>query len=395
MAEVKPELSMVLKEATIEYTVQNFSTLKDSITLPPCTIQHLPWNVLVKPFYETDLGKLPFGFFITCDGNDSTNWTCRADVEFNIYPFNKKCRVPYSRRRKHTFSAKANTTGFEILWEKITTSEKRLIDNDSIILEVCINCHPKDNEEANADYSVVETVFRHTIKNISKIQKTFILGPFPALNLSWKIIANFPTIPTEPQSLGLYLQCNKDVYSDTWNCDARIELRLLNHQKSDEKLCRIVQHQFSGRDNTAGVDDFIQWKDLLNVAKGFIKDDSIIVEVYVIPAKFDLQAYLNVREGTFWFKFENISKITGDQLSSPCIIGNFPWKILIKQFKKSDEELYLGCFLEYGQVNPSTSSSCDAIATLSLLSIEKDQKSYTKSELISCIKLYSNIVHEF
>ena len=43
-----------------------------------------------------------------------------------------------------------------------------------------------------------------------------------------------------------------------------------------------IQHLFYTKENDWGFSHFMPWQDILDPEKGFIKDDSIILEVYIV-----------------------------------------------------------------------------------------------------------------
>ncbi|CAG5100966.1 Similar to USP7: Ubiquitin carboxyl-terminal hydrolase 7 (Homo sapiens) [Cotesia congregata] len=321
----RPKLTVI--ESKFKFTVDHISKIKDSISSPQCVIQHLPWNIIVKPEYETQKERQPLGLSIICEGNNTKNWTCLADVQFSLYS-SKKNRRPFSR-----------------------------LNN-----------------------SLTEVRFRHTYKNILNMQEPLTLGPFIAYDLAWKILVKPPSIivPVEPKGIGLFLQCNNEVYSDTWSCRARAVLGIRSRtEKNDDTISRTIEHTFCSKRNTAGWDSLVLWKDLLDAGKQYIKDDSIIVQAHVSPEEFNLCAYLSVREATFWFTVKNISTLNEIQSSLPCFIANMPWKIRIGPVKINGQKS-LSFFLNCNETNNLIAWSCNADAELRILPCNDDQKPFTR-----------------
>ena len=48
-----------------------------------------------------------------------------------------------------------------------------------------------------------------------------------------------------------------------------------------EPFVRRIQHLFYSKENDWGFSNFMAWQEMLDPSKGYIKDDSIILEVYV------------------------------------------------------------------------------------------------------------------
>ncbi|XP_074593603.1 ubiquitin-specific protease 7 isoform X2 [Brevipalpus obovatus] len=138
---------------------------------------------------------------------------------------------------------------------------------------------PVEEDEARSD-----ATFRYKIENFSKMKETVLSPPTYVRNLPWRIMAmprSNQTHERQPsRSLGFFLQCNGDSESSTWSCNATAELRLIP-QNGDEPLTRKIQHVFYSKENDWGFSHFAAWNDILDPEKGYVKDDSIILEVWV------------------------------------------------------------------------------------------------------------------
>lgn len=92
---------------------------------------------------------------------------------------------------------------------------------------------------------------------------------------------NQPSHERQPtKSLGFFLQCNGDSEAVSWSCNAIAELRLLS-QNGGLPLSRKINHVFYSKENDWGFSHFHTWSDIVDPEKGWIKDDSIILEVSV------------------------------------------------------------------------------------------------------------------
>ncbi|XP_057323404.1 uncharacterized protein LOC130666431 [Microplitis mediator] len=379
---------LTVTESKFQFTIEDVSKLRDTVTSPPCFIQHLPWNIIVKPEYESKTERRPLGLSIICEGNNAKKWSCLADVEFSLYS-SKKNRKPFSRQLQQVFTRDNCSAGFTnfITWHDLVDSRKNYVTNNSIIFEVCVTPNVVENVTDELNNSLTEVRFRHTYKNILNMQEPLLLGPFTACDLSWKILVKPPSVilPVEPQAIGLFLQCNSEVYSDKWACLAKAELGICStKQKGKCAISRLIEHEFSGFYNTSGWKNLILWKDLLDENKDYVKNDTITVQAHVSPSEFDLHAFLSIREGTFWYTVENISKVTVPQSSPAYIIGNLPWRIRITPIKNNDGKLSLGYFLNCNETNNSSNWSCNADAELRIRSCEDDKKPFVR-------KLYSRL----
>ncbi|PBC26408.1 Ubiquitin carboxyl-terminal hydrolase [Apis cerana cerana] len=117
------------------------------------------------------------------------------------------------------------------------------------------------------------------------MKETQLSPPCYVRNLPWKIMVMPRSSQTQdraPQkSLGFFLQCNGESES-SWSCYAVADLRLLSCKEGQEPFSRKIQHLFYSKENDWGFSHFMTWQDVLDPDKGFIKDDSITLEVHVM-----------------------------------------------------------------------------------------------------------------
>lgn len=136
------------------------------------------------------------------------------------------------------------------------------------------------------DDSRSEATFQHTVHNISKLKDTSLSQTCFVRNLPWKIMVMPRTSMNTPdkhsqKNLGFFLQCNGESESQSWSCNGAAELKILNQKPDGKPLNRKIQHLFFSKENDWGFSNFITMTDLLDPEKGYVKDDSITLEVYV------------------------------------------------------------------------------------------------------------------
>ncbi|KAJ9600814.1 hypothetical protein L9F63_001026, partial [Diploptera punctata] len=128
--------------------------------------------------------------------------------------------------------------------------------------------------------------FRYTVHGFSKLKESQLSPSCYVRNLPWKIMVMPRTSQTQDRqtqkSLGFFLQCNGESESSSWSCYAVAELRLLSQKEDGEPFSRKIQHLFYSKENDWGFSHFMSWQDVLDPEKGFIKEDSITLEVHVV-----------------------------------------------------------------------------------------------------------------
>ncbi|XP_074095534.1 ubiquitin carboxyl-terminal hydrolase 7-like isoform X1 [Cotesia typhae] len=142
------------------------------------------------------------------------------------------------------------------------------------------------DQEMDEDEARSEATFRYTVENVSKMKESQLSPPCIVRNLPWKIMVMPRSSQTQERqnqrSLGFFLQCNGESESTTWSCYAVAELRLLSCKEGQEPFSRKIQHLFYTKENDWGFSHFMLWQDVLDPDKGYIKDDSITLEVHVV-----------------------------------------------------------------------------------------------------------------
>ncbi|XP_058793308.1 ubiquitin carboxyl-terminal hydrolase 7 [Phymastichus coffea] len=143
--------------------------------------------------------------------------------------------------------------------------------------------HDHDMEE---DEARSEATFRYTVECVSKMKDSQLSLPCFVRNLPWKIMVmprSSQTQERQPQrSLGFFLQCNGESESSSWSCYAVAELKLLSCKEGQEPFSRKIQHLFYSKENDWGFSHFMTWQDVLDPDKGYIKEDTITLEVHVV-----------------------------------------------------------------------------------------------------------------
>lgn len=105
--------------------------------------------------------------------------------------------------------------------------------------------------------------------------------------MPWKILAIPRDGSRSPnrqsgKCLGFFLQCNGDsADQDNWSCTANAMLRIVPAQEGVEPNTRRITHTFHPKENDWGYSQFVQCDILLDDSNGYIKDDTVRLEVDV------------------------------------------------------------------------------------------------------------------
>ncbi|KFD50779.1 hypothetical protein M513_08320 [Trichuris suis] len=133
-----------------------------------------------------------------------------------------------------------------------------------------------DDEDDYKAEGVINLVIRH----FSKLKTQILSEPVYVRGLPWKIMA-MQRETNRCRALGFFLQCNADSDSPSWSCSASAVLKVKAQQEGVEDYSRQIAHIFYPKENDWGYTSFLSMEALLDPDRGFIKDDTIILEVHV------------------------------------------------------------------------------------------------------------------
>ncbi|EJD75026.1 ubiquitin carboxyl-terminal hydrolase [Loa loa] len=113
--------------------------------------------------------------------------------------------------------------------------------------------------------------------------------PIFVRGLPWRILA-MPREQNRFQSerrsagraFGFFLQCNGEAEAISWSCTASAVLTVLSQKPGVENHVRRINHTFYQKENDWGYSQFLPCETLLNPESGYIKDDTIKLEVLVM-----------------------------------------------------------------------------------------------------------------
>ena len=148
-----------------------------------------------------------------------------------------------------------------------------------------------------------EATFQLTIDNFSKFSETILSEANYVRGLPWKIMAMPRSANDKDKSLGFFLQCNAECDSN-WNCSATADLRMLSFKKDVPPVSRKIKHIFYNKENDWGFSTFQSFSDILDPEKGYIQNDTVILEVHV-QAEAPHNAYWDSKKLTGYVGLKN------------------------------------------------------------------------------------------
>lgn len=129
------------------------------------------------------------------------------------------------------------------------------------------------------DEAQPRATFRFTIEGFSKVSEQVSSVQTFVRNLPWRILADQTVDENLTLYLGFYLQCDGDSKGTMWSCNATAELRMIPQKEGMKPLLHKISQKFCAGEDNWGFAYFKAWNDIRDPENGWIKDDSIILEV--------------------------------------------------------------------------------------------------------------------
>ncbi|XP_078664191.1 uncharacterized protein LOC144907250 [Branchiostoma floridae x Branchiostoma belcheri] len=284
-------------EATVRFTVENFSKITERKFSHAVFIQNLPWKILAMP--SDDSNAQPpnknLQVYLHCDAESKSLWSCHASAELRLIPQKTGVQM-FTQKVDRIFYNNERSWGKNFMpWLEVCDPQKGYIKDDKIILEAYVKADaPRGMQEITLGNIFgeemqekiepqAEATIRFAVENFSEIMVWQYSNPVFIRNLPWRIMTmpedDPNSQPPNKKTLGVYLKCDANS-SSFWSCHASVEFRLIPQKEGVNIHKRVLQHVFY-KNNNWGYPKFMPWHEVCDPQKGYIKDDKIILEAYV------------------------------------------------------------------------------------------------------------------
>lgn len=125
------------------------------------------------------------------------------------------------------------------------------------------------------------------IPNLSNLRAKVNTSFHHIANLPWRLAAKTECTKrtSHVKFFSVYIDCNPESESTLWSCDAIVEFRLLSQRPDVPHFSRQFTNKFNFNSNNWGFPSFMEWGDILNVDKGYVKADRVVVEARITVQK--------------------------------------------------------------------------------------------------------------
>ena len=145
--------------------------------------------------------------------------------------------------------------------------------------EILNNATKMDENTFNVSFDSSERAkIKFEILNFTRLSEPKFSKIVWLQNVPWNIRISIEGNDKE-KFMGYFLKC--DVKEDQ-SCQAKAELRLINHKDPNETFKLEISHLFTTQEIDWGFKQYMLWTNVTDAEKGFIKDNTVTVEVKLV-----------------------------------------------------------------------------------------------------------------
>ncbi|VDM48949.1 unnamed protein product [Toxocara canis] len=135
--------------------------------------------------------------------------------------------------------------------------------------------------------SKTEGSIKLNISNLGGLRQKVTTSFHTIANLPWRLAAKTECTKrtSNVKFFSVYIDCNPESESTLWSCDAIVEFRLISQKPDTPNFSRQFTNKFNYNSNNWGFPSFMEWSEILNADKGFIRQDRVVVEAHITVQK--------------------------------------------------------------------------------------------------------------
>ncbi|VDO31961.1 unnamed protein product [Brugia timori] len=162
--------------------------------------------------------------------------------------------------------------------------QKRLFSPNN---SACTGVTHRPSVDLSACDSKTEGSIKLNISNMGALRQKVTTSFHTIANLPWRLAAKTECTKrtSNVKFFSVYIDCNPESESTLWSCDAIVEFRLISQKADTPNFSRQFTNKFNYNSNNWGFPSFMEWSEILNVDKGFIRGDRVVVEAHITVQK--------------------------------------------------------------------------------------------------------------
>ncbi|XP_055296499.1 uncharacterized protein LOC129565538 [Sitodiplosis mosellana] len=282
------ETKVIAKTPKINFSlnISNISKLNE-IWSPEYLVQGIPWKV--KVCKRVNEQKESLGVYLYCAEKEKPeNWSHVAFGTFKLLPFNNKINPVEYNLDPHVFDNSGRGIGTMSLidWQNLLDVGKYYVKNDNINLDIKIGAaDPDEDAKSKFTFEHIEsgcgegcvTSFRLSVTNIEHL----IAVRSPTFNMR-KLRWDFSVYKSRSSMLSVCLK-SKDI-NEKISFKSKASVKLISSE-GDEKTVEVNRVRSYKNSSELFQFEVGSWDELFKPENGFVKNNSIIMEVLIIMTK--------------------------------------------------------------------------------------------------------------
>lgn len=276
-----PNATGNVAEVSFRFSITNISKLNNEVWSPEYMIDGVPWKVYAHKYV---LGAVPtLGLYLYCAKvQSSSNWSHVASAAFELVPFKIGCSPIKFETAPLIFDGSDRAFGYTqfVKWDDLFDAKNSYVKDDTINLQIKIQAKSSNTKV--------------TLESISKCCDDGCLSKFRAIvsHIGSLTAVKTPEVDLQgipghlflskgSNNLGIRWFFNADclsLHDKKLSSELRVESISSNVAvKHSEKVQGIIDECSTSLD----LCQFISWDKLLEPGNGFIKDDTITIELEI------------------------------------------------------------------------------------------------------------------
>ncbi|KAI4319572.1 hypothetical protein MLD38_033157 [Melastoma candidum] len=244
---------------------------------------------------------------------------------------------------QNEFNARSVNWGFPKVapLSEIHDRSKGYLVNDTLIVEVKFESQP------TGEHTVTARKFRWKITNYSSLTAKIYFSPaFELGGGNWQLVIYPNGSGTEKTHLSLYLEvANSASLPEGWTRKAKFKLLVVNQNSNSRSILREAENEFKFGRISWGFTSMILLNDLRDSAKGFVVNNTLIVEAQFVLPEVPAEGEQLLGDRKLTWKITNFSRLNAVKYYSRIFaMGGSNWKLLI--YPEGDNSNGFSTYLE-------------------------------------------------
>ncbi|XP_074567011.1 ubiquitin C-terminal hydrolase 12-like [Curcuma longa] len=253
------------------------------------------WKLRLRSILEEG-GEKCVGLYLSLDNSDSKNYVIKATYNLFIYD---QLQEEHIQKKGEDYFHSTSLDGCccKIALDKFNSPKSGLLVGDRCIFGVDVleaTAFKLDKKRISDSLSLnkdlTPRIYTWEIKDVSKSNIILESEAFVAGGYNWNIWL-YPNLATYKDFLGVFLNLDYDAanFASKTRVYAEFSLCLMDQNNSRDKKFT-AKHWFSSKSPSLGWPNFLSWKEVQDPWRGFLLNDTCIVEATVVVLDVDIIA---------------------------------------------------------------------------------------------------------